>query len=150
MGAIATPYSGIGSLKYCELSLTLRRPISHRSDHVGRSPLPVLLQPAAALHEMGLLQQARILLLHRHRSCRPRHVGYRTADSEILGRGAHPEDSHDIPSAKGTTAEANWIRRRVENGGRGSGGYPSVLLEERMGYQRRERERARDAGNWYF
>jgi hypothetical protein len=69
----------------------------HLSKHVRRPSLPALLPPAAALPQMGSVQQAGILLLHRHRLRGSHNGGYRPADPEIHGRGAHPEDSLDIP-----------------------------------------------------
>jgi hypothetical protein len=81
-------------------TLDRQHPLTRRQDythHVRHCPLPALLQTAAALSQMGLDQQARILLLHHRRLHRTRTGGNRTPDPEIYGRGADSEDSHDIP-----------------------------------------------------
>jgi hypothetical protein len=66
------------------------------TQHVRRT-LPALLPAAAALPQMGLYQQARILLQH-HRWLRGTdYGGYGSADQEIYGRGAEAEDSVDLP-----------------------------------------------------
>jgi hypothetical protein len=66
------------------------------TQNVRRPTLPVLLQPAAALPQMGVLQQARVLLLDCCGLRGSNYVGYRATDSEVSGRGAEAEDSDDL------------------------------------------------------
>ncbi|KAH9861429.1 hypothetical protein J1614_011175 [Plenodomus biglobosus] len=79
------------------------------SNHVRRAPLPALLPAAAALPALGLDQQACVLLLDYRGLGWPRLRPDRPADSEMDGRGAYCQDSHDISSAKGTATKANWL-----------------------------------------
>jgi hypothetical protein len=66
------------------------------TQHVRRT-LPALLPAAAALPQMGLYQQARILLQHHCWLRGADYGGYGSADQEIYGRGAEAEDSVDLP-----------------------------------------------------
>jgi hypothetical protein len=80
---------------------------SQHNHHVRE---PALLRRASALPQVGLDQQARILLQHYRWLRGPRGRLHCPRHQAVLGRGAYCEDPSHIPGSQGREAEADWVR----------------------------------------